>query len=150
MTLLPRRHPLAKWPAVVLLALALAASSGCGSRAPVTGRVTDGGNPVAKVELSWISEADPSLFGSAVTDAAGTYIVESGGKRGLPPGRYQVRLTWWRTRDGKPLPAGEAGEAMKGTPRARQFTATLSQEVTATTTTLDLDVTGKATPVEDH
>jgi hypothetical protein len=136
-------------PCLVLLVGGLAVLAGCAARVTVTGKVLENGNPVPRAELSWMSETDPAVFGTALSDPTGAYVVESGGKRGLPPGRYQVRVIVWRTRDGRPLPEGEAGAALKGTPRARQFTATLSHDVAAEAGTVDLDLTGKLLPVKE-
>jgi hypothetical protein len=144
------RSTLARWLGALCLIATLVVLSGCGGRASVSGKVVENGKPIPSAELRWASETDPSVFGSAATDRTGTYTVEAGGKKGLPPGRYQVTITWWQTRDGKPLPEGEEGAALKQTPRARRFTATLTQEVTASTSLLDLDVTdkGKVIPTE--
>lgn len=133
-----------------LLMLVLLASSGCQKRVVVTGKVLDKGQPLASAELRWVGQSDDSVFASGVTDVSGQYILDSAGKKDIPVGRYEVTVTWWRMRDGKPVPEGEEGTAAKAKRSARQFAATLMVDITSNTTTLDLDITGKGAPVEDE
>ena len=135
-------------PRAALAACALAFVTGCETRVAVTGRVVDGGQPVAGAELRWAHQSDDKVFVSGVTDADGKYILDAAGRRDIPAGKYQVTVTWWRTRAGGPLPAGEEGTALKGTDAARQFTATVDVEVKAGSPNVDVDVTGKVAPVE--
>ena len=130
-------------PAAVLVALV-----GCDGRVAVTGRVVENGQPVPGAELRWAHQSDPKVFVSGVTDASGAYILDAAGRKDIPAGKYQVTVTWWRTRTGQPLPAGEQGTAMKGTDVARQFTATVEVEVKAGSPNVDVDVTGKVAPAE--
>ena len=88
------------------------------------------------------------MFVSGVTDANGAYVLDAAGRRDIPTGKYQVTAAWWRTKDGRPLPPGEQGAALKGTGAARQFTATVDVEVKAGSPIVDIDVTGKVAPVE--
>lgn len=136
-----RRMPFEVSACLILVSLALV--SGCGQRVNVTGKVVEKGIPIARAELRWASESDQTLFVSGASDETGAYVLDAGGKRSVPPGRYRVTVNWWRTRDGKPLPAGEQGTALKGTSNAIAYTAELEVEVTKSTTELDLDVTGK-------
>jgi hypothetical protein len=133
-------------PAATLIALALL--TGCERRVPVTGRVVENGQPLAGAELRWAHRSDPNVFVTGVTDATGAYVLDAAGRKDIPAGTYEVTVTWWRTKDGQPLPAGEQGTAMKGTAAARPFTATVEVEVKAGSPTVDIDVTGKVTPVE--
>lgn len=127
--------------ALVVLGLILAA--GCGKRVNVTGKVLENGKPIAQAELRLASESDATLFVSGISDQNGVYMLDTAGKRGIPPGRYKVSITWWRLRDGKPLPEGEAGSALRGTSKVRSFSAELSTEIKADSSSVDLDVTGK-------
>ena len=128
--------------------IALVALMGCERRVAVTGRVLENGQPVGGAELRWAHQVDPKVFVSGVTDATGAYILDADGRKDIPVGKYQVTVTWWRTKDGQPLPAGEQGTAMKGTAAARQFTATVDVEVTGGHPTMDIDVSGNVTAVE--
>lgn len=146
---MPSHTPRRRSPAAAaLIALALV-TTGCESRVPVTGRVVENGRPVAGAELRWAHQSDPNVFVSGVTDETGAYILDAAGRKDVPAGKYQVTVTWWRTKDGRPLPAGEEGAALKDTEAARQFAATVDVEVTPGSPNVDLDVTGKAAPVED-
>ena len=130
------------------LALFLCLIAGCEKRVAVSGKVVENGQPVAAAELRWAHATKPDVFVSGVTGADGAYILDAGGRKDIPVGKYQVTVTWWRTKDGRPLPSGEEGTALKGTDKARQFTATVEVEVTAASSALDVDVTGKVAPVE--
>ena len=132
-----------------LLALALCLAAGCERRVALTGKVVENGRPVAGAELRWIHQTKPDVFVSGVTDDGGMYVLDAAGRTDIPVGKYRVTVTLWRTTDGRPLPAGEQGTALKGTDAARQFTAAVEVEVKPGTPTLDLDVTGKAVPVEE-
>ena len=67
-------------PAILCFAIAVLSSIGCGdsSIAPVSGKVTLGGEPVEGIRLVFSpvpvdDEADPGPWSSALTDAAGEY-----------------------------------------------------------------------------
>lgn len=130
------------------LVLLFCVLAGCEKRVAVSGKVVENGQPVAAAELRWAHSTKPDVFVSGVTGADGAYILDAGGRKDIPVGKYQVTVTWWRTRDGRPLPPGEPGTALKDTAAARQFTATVEVEVKAGSAMLDVDVTGKAAPVE--
>lgn len=131
------------------IAAVLLAAPGCASRVNVGGKVVENGRPVPQADLRLVSPGDDSLFINGLSDDDGNYVLVTGGQRGVPPGRYEVTVTFWRMRNGQPLPKGEQGAAVKGTPATVRYVATLSHEITAKTTTLNVDVSGKAKAVAD-
>ena len=135
---------------VLSLCLAFLLLSGCESRVAITGKVLNDGQPLANAELRWASETNSSVFVGGASDTSGNIIVDAGGKRDIPVGKYKVTVVWWRLVNGKPLPEGEEGSALKSKPgAAKQYSATLDVEITSGTTKVDLDVTGKGTAVEE-
>ncbi|MSR52548.1 MAG: hypothetical protein EXS09_04580 [Gemmataceae bacterium] len=139
-----------RWAGGIALCLTTLLVAGCETRVAITGKVLNAGQPLPKAELRWVSESDSSLFVGGATDASGNIIVDAGGKSAIPVGNYKVTVVWWRLANGKPLPDGEEGTAIKGKPgAAKQFSATLDVEITKGTTQVDLDVTGKGTVVGD-
>src|SRR5438045_2420616 len=112
---------------------------GCEKRATVSGKVLENGQPIAGAELRWVGTSDKAVFASGASDQKGVYIIDAGGKRDIPVGRYQVTVGWWRTHDGRALPQGEEGAALKGKRGAAVLlSATLNVEVTSRTMSLDL------------
>lgn len=74
-------------------ALSIAALSGCGGvyDSTVSGVVTLDGNPVPRGTVTFHpTEAGPSSYARIEED--GTYSVQTGRERGLPPGEYQVTV----------------------------------------------------------
>lgn len=137
-------HPTKFLSVTALLSLTVA---GCENRVQLTGRVLNDGRPVPGAELSWAHQTDPTVAVSGVTNAEGTYILEAGGKKAVPVGKYHVTVTWWEMPGGEPLPAGEEGAALRGSARARQLTAEVDVDVTGASYTLDVDVSGKGRPM---
>lgn len=121
----------------------LVVASGCTKRVAVSGRVVDNNRPVAWAELRWIDESE-KVFVSGVSNQDGVYRLDAAGRSEIPVGKYKVTVTWWRTPNGKPLPAGEERTAIKSI--SQMMTATLDIQVTDPTTTLDLDITGRSAP----
>jgi len=84
--------------------------AGCQSDGSVSveGTVTLDGQPLAEATVQFISETGTTA--GAVTDKNGRYVLTYvEGKRGVPPGKYKVRISTARgeseTPDGKPIPA---------------------------------------------
>jgi len=145
-----RLHIPGRWAGVQSLCITLLLATGCDSRVAITGKVLHDGQPLAKAELRWVSETDSSVFVGGVTDASGNIIVDAGGKQDIPVGKYKVTVVWWRLANGQPLPEGEQGTAAKSKPGvAKQYSATLEVEITKGTTSVELDVTGKGTIVDE-
>lgn len=131
-----------------LFAFSLLSLTGCESRVALSGKVLENGQPLPEAELRWVGD---NSFASGASDASGAYVLDAGGKKDIPVGKYEVTVSWWRGTDGKPLPQGEAGSAMKSKQGAAvQYSATVSVEVTSSTKTLDLDVTGKGKAIDPN
>ena len=113
---------------------------GCGEpRGMVSGNVTLDGSPLAGAEIEFASGED-RFFGLSFQD--GSYQVDPGSEGGLPLGTYEVSVTHYVTRQGKPLPEGEAGENMKSDGLAvRKQLKAPSQTVAEGENQLDLAVT---------
>jgi hypothetical protein len=115
-----------------LLMGALAGLSGCGgSVGQVAGRVSSQGQAVPKAELVFTLEGQPAEVFYGVTREDGSYRVDVGAKKGLPPGTYQVAVTDFVLADGTLAPGGEEGAALQSAGRAFQRTHMLTKEVAA-------------------
>jgi hypothetical protein len=116
--------------------------SGCaGPVGQPTGRVTLRGVPVAGAELTFLPAADPNAVATGVTDADGKYRLDYGGKRGVAAGKATVRVVYWTLPNGKPLPPGEEGSALKADEtKARQTTYVFEKEVPAGGATIDFEL----------
>lgn len=75
--------------------------TGCGKdlgqRATVSGKVTNGGEPVPGAKVSFYSTAEAGgkagASYSAQTDSSGTYVISGiGNEVGIPPGMYKVTV----------------------------------------------------------
>lgn len=139
---MPHRTKFLGWGALLVLVVA-----GCEKRVQLTGRVLNEGRPVPAAELSWAHQTDPTVTVSGVADAEGHYVLEAAGKKDIPVGKYRVTVTWWEMPGGQPLPPGEEGAAIKGSDQVRQFSAEVDVEVTGSSDTRDVDVSGKGRPM---
>lgn len=123
--------------------------AGCARRVDVTGKIVENGKAIAQADLRCVHERGGSPIVTGLTDDEGRFILIAEGKRGVPPGNYEVTITYWKTKAGQPLPSGEKGTVLKGTDAAVRYSAMFIREITPQTTTLEIDVTGKARPVKD-
>lgn len=116
---------------VPLLAALLAVGCG-GAVAQPTGRVTLKGEPLAGAELTFLPAADPNAVATGVTDADGRYRLDYGTKRGVAVGKATVRIVRYTLLNGKPLPPGEQGTALKGDDtKSVRHTYTFEKDVAA-------------------
>ena len=63
---------------------------------PVSGKVTVDGNPVAAGQVSYLAfdkEQVTGAMSAGSIDPSGGYVIYTGGKTGVPPGRYKVTVT---------------------------------------------------------
>jgi len=91
------------------------AAVGCGgATGQATGKVTRGGGPVPSAEITFASATDPEATVHGASGPDGVYYLSyiSGG--GIPPGKYKVTVAYYTLRNGKPLPDGEEGAALRG------------------------------------
>jgi major membrane immunogen (membrane-anchored lipoprotein) len=79
-------------PALFVLA-SCGTEDGFGKRYPVSGTVTYNGSPLAKGEISFISEDISKNFGASGTIANGSYTLSTGGDAdGAQVGKYKVTI----------------------------------------------------------
>ena len=94
-------RPVNRWPALLFLAVCLAAGWGCGKPGlklvPVSGVVVNGGKPVANVTIAFaadISGGGPTLDAFGSTDGDGNFSLQTVMQgQGAPAGRYKVIIT---------------------------------------------------------
>ena len=96
-----------------LLVGSLLALAGCGSVGTPSGRVTMNGQPVVGAEIVIWSEAKPDAPIAGLTNTEGKYQLDLAGKSGVPVGKCRVEITHYTLLNGKPLPGGEEGVALK-------------------------------------
>lgn len=125
-----------------LAGLCFMAFSGCGGdTARLSGKVLLQGQPVpkAEIELAPVDDATRNYRGISLAD--GTYQLDYGQAAGLPLGKYRATVTFYQTKDGKPLPEGEAGQGLKSSGKAvaRKYVLELNVEKSSTNIDLNLD-----------
>lgn len=134
--------------AAALLVGALAA--GCGpSVGRPAGKVTLGGQAVAGAELKFVAAHDAKLefFGHSRDD--GTYAVSFREYSGLPVGTYRVTITRYTLPKGQPLPAGEAGSALKASGKAVKRAYAFDKEIKSGSNSIDFDLAqGQPAPAD--
>lgn len=128
-------------------AAVLLAAAGCGgTTGQPAGKVTWNHQPVSGAEIAFEPEAGPesAAFGSSGED--GTYRLEFRKGTGLPTGRCKVTITRYTLPNGKPLPEGEEGAALRGDEdKVRRHTVVFDKEIAAGPNALDFELTeGKA------
>jgi hypothetical protein len=129
-------------PAPRLFAVGLLVLAGCGgSVGHPTGRVALRGTPVAGAELTFLPTSDPDAVATGVTDVDGKYRLDYGGKRGVAAGKVTVRVVHYTLPNGKPLPAGEEGAALKADEtKALRTTYVFERDIAAGAGSLDFEL----------
>jgi hypothetical protein len=89
--------------AYLFLAICALLTLGCGKgndaipdTVPVSGKVTVDGQPVTEGQVSFLPFDKEQITGAQCTgkiDASGGYVMYTGGKSGVPAGRYKVTIT---------------------------------------------------------
>jgi hypothetical protein len=88
--------------AVILFTILAGLGLGCGKNdstpetVPVSGKVTVDNQPVAEGQVSFVPFDKEQKTGAACTgriDSTGGYVMYTGDKNGVPPGRYKVTVT---------------------------------------------------------
>jgi hypothetical protein len=101
---------------------------------PVSGKVTIDGQPLTAGQVSFIAFDKQEKGGgmsSGQIDPTGGYVIHTGGKEGVPPGRYKVTVT------PSMMPSGD--NKMPSVPFNPKFTD-------ASKTTLIVNVSANASP----
>jgi len=127
----------------MIVASAAVVVAGCGrsngGRLAISGSVTLAGAPLDKGTIDFRPAAGGSGLASGAAIVGGRYGIEAA--RGLPPGRYEVRIFSSVDAAASPGAAG-AGKppAVERIPAAFNVATTLAVEVSAERTTFDFDV----------
>ncbi len=127
----------------VILCLTL---SGCGGpSAEVTGKLTWKDQPVSQADVKFVGveDSEHQVF-TGFTDKEGAYRLDKGAQSKIPPGKYNVTVTFALQRNGKPLPEGELGDRLRNEGRVVQFEAVVQQEINEGDNVINLDVTKSA------
>ncbi len=106
--------PARSW-ACGLLVVGMLVVVGCGGATgrPV-GKVTWKGSPVAQAELRVVPASDPDRAVFGVSGPDGAYHLDFGRLGGVPAGACKVTITRYTLPNGKALPEGEQGAALRG------------------------------------
>lgn len=126
-----------------LFVVSLVLAAGCGGAVgQPTGKVTFRGEPVAGAALTFQPVSNPDAVATGVTGADGQYRLDYGGKGGVPVGKCTVRVVRWTLPNGKTLPPGEAGAALKSDEtKAVQTAYVFERDVAAGAGTIDFELT---------
>ena len=93
----------------------LFAAVGCGgATGQATGKVTRNGKPVSSAEITFASATDPEATVHGASGPDGVYHLSYITGGGIPPGKYKATIAFYTLRNGKPLPDGEEGSALRG------------------------------------
>ncbi len=136
------RWPLTRAGVLAVLLAAPLGLSGCGAPVgQVKGHVTLKKQPMPGAELAFhsVAKAEDQFFGGAGAD--GVYHVSYRGNRGLPVGDYQVTVSWYTLPNGKPLPPGEDGQAIKNADGAVKHSAEFQKQVSSGANVIDFELT---------
>ena len=137
--------------ALAIAALAIASLGGCGrSLGQVEGKVTQQGQGVPRAQLVFSLENQPTEVYYGISRDDGSYLLDVGDRRGLPPGKYQVVVTDHVQADGKPLPAGEEGVVLRSSGQAVERKYALTKEVAAGRNEIEIKLEdGRLLPPEE-
>jgi hypothetical protein len=101
----------------VVAAAALVLACGCGDpTGRPAGKVTLGGQPVVGAELRFEPSANKDAPVTGLSGEGGVYVLDFGKKGGVPVGPCVVTITYYTLPNGKPLPGGEQGSALRSDP----------------------------------
>jgi len=124
---------------LVAIGAAVAALTGCGgSTARIAGQVTHNGEPVSGAEVVLESPTDAGEQYYGLTTEDGSLYVGYRDKPGVAPGPWKIRVTDHTQRDGRPLPGGEAGQALRASNQVVVRTYLFDQELTGGRNELEL------------
>lgn len=133
------------WLGLVLAASCIALP-GCGSTTAktVSGSVTLNSQPVDGAEIIFTSQGESSQSFLGVSTSDGAYQLDLTGLDGIPAGTYQVTVTWWALKDGRPLPEGEGGQLLKTNGGAVKHTQSFTKNIVAGPNAINFGLSDKA------
>jgi hypothetical protein len=102
--------------------------------------VTLSGKALPEAELSFAREGDPETTVHGRSGPDGRFYLNYPLGNGTPPGKYRIVVTRYTLPNGKPLPGGEEGEALRSDEaRVRRWMVRFDRELGAGSNTLDLE-----------
>ena len=126
-----------------LLAVGFFGITGCGKPVgQLAGTVTNKGAPVSRAELMFQSTANAEGQYFGISSDSGAYSINYRGQNGMPLGGYTVTVSHYTLSNGKPLPPGEEGEALKNKKGAvKKATYDFAVDVLAGVNKIDFELT---------
>lgn len=113
------------------LSLGVLLCAGCGQGLKIGGKVVNKTTPIPNAEIRFISVEDRDVVFSSVSNADGSYVLNSKARGGVPKGRYKITVSWYTKRkDGAILGNTEEDQGLKGTGAARRHEAEFDREIT--------------------
>ena len=135
----------------ISLALVCLTVAGCGGGgadpgklAPVSGKVTLDGKPLAGATVTFTGRGETKGSGAfGFTDGEGKYTLEHrSNKRGINPGEYMVSFSRLTMPDGSPIPEGKTGadvDAVESVPEKHTYDGQQAAAVPTNTATVGED-----------
>lgn len=157
---------LTRWFALSALAVSLSIS-GCssgssgppiptfsGEGVPIAGVISLDGAPLGDANVTFMKDGGPNeqgVSGSGKTDMSGKYVIRTGGKAGIPAGRYRVVISKLATKDGSPfVPNPEQGLDLEQARMNGMVKESVPPKYSdAGKTTLSVEVTAGQDPKQD-
>ena len=100
--------------------------------------------PVDGAEIVFTSQGESAQSFFGVSGSDGAYQLDLTGMDGIPAGTYQVTVTWWALKDGRPLPEGEEGQVLKNGGAAVKQTESFTKNVVAGPNAMSFELSDKA------
>lgn len=121
-----------------ILSLLTLVGCGTGTVATFDVKVTSNGGAVSGAEVLCepAESGKGAVFG--ITREDGICVFDWGARKGVDPGRFKFSVTRYETADGKALPGGEEGQAMKLGGKAIQKVYVFYHDLKAGRGTFDL------------
>lgn len=125
----------------ILVAVVLLSLTGCGTpTARATGTVTRAGKTLEGVEITFERDGSPEYSVHGKVGPGGRFYLNYPSVQGMPLGRYRIILTRYTLPNGKPLPGGEEGEALRAEEsRVQKSMVRFEKDLSAGNNTLDLE-----------
>ena len=126
---------------LILAAVGMLCLWGCGSpTARATGTVTLAGKTLEGAEITFERDGSPEYSVHGKVGPGGRFYLYYPSSQGMPPGKYRIVLTRYTLPNGKPLPSGEEGEALRSDEsRVNKRMIRFERDLSAGNNSLDLE-----------